>query len=102
MKTVTRKTPKMWGPSIVGFGQYHYRYASGHEGDICMAGFSPRSGALVVYLTEFAGRAALLKQLGKHRIGKGCLYINRLEDVDLDVLRQLVTASYEHAKRTSA
>lgn len=81
----------------------HYSYASGHEGDICMAGFSPRSGALVVYLMPgFAGHAALLKKLGKHKTGKGCLYINKLEDVDLRVLRQLITESYRYVKRTYA
>ena len=100
-KAVTRKTPTMWGPSIVGFGTYRYRYASGREGEICMAGFSPRSGALVLYLMDFAGRAALLKKLGKHKTGKGCLYINGLEDVDTGVLRQLIAGSYAQARRES-
>jgi hypothetical protein len=100
MTSVTRQKPKMWGPTIVGFGQYHYKYASGHEGDICMAGFSPRGSALVVYLMPFEGQVALLKKLGKHKMGKGCLYINKLEDVDTTVLRKLVAASYQHVKDT--
>lgn len=90
----------MWGPTIVGFDQYHYKYASGHEGDICMTGFSPRSGSLVVYIGEGLTRYKdLLKKLGKHRTGVGCLYINKLEDVDVAVLRELVTRSYRDMKQ---
>ena len=101
MKTVTRKPPRMWGPSIVGFGQYHYTYATGHEGDICMTGFSPRSQALTIYVMPgFDRYAALMKKLGKYKTGKGCLYINKLDDVDMDVLRQLVTESYRYVRDT--
>jgi len=94
MKKVTGEKPRMWGPSIVGFGSYHYKYDSGHEGDMCMAGFSPRASALVVYLIPgFEKATALLARLGKHRHGKSCLYINRLEDVDMKVLERLISES---------
>jgi hypothetical protein len=95
MQKVTGKKPKMWGGSIVGFDEYHYRYETGHEGDICMIGFSPRASALTLYtLADFAERDALLKQLGKHKTGKGCLYINKLADVDLKVLETIVRTAY--------
>ena len=89
----------MWGPSIVGYGQYHYRYASGHEGDSPRLGFSPRKAELVLYVLGCDGErqaeeAALLARLGKHRTGKSCLYIRRLEQVDLDVLEQLAALSW--------
>lgn len=99
MQRITGKKPKMWGGSIVGFDQYHYKYDSGHEGDICMIGFSPRANALTLYtLPGFDGEEALLKQLGKHKRGKGCLYINRLADVDLQVLQKLVRAAHDCMK----
>jgi hypothetical protein len=98
MSGVTRKPPKMWGSSIVGFGSYHYRYASGREGDMCLAGFSSRKADLTVYvITE--GQEALLKKLGKHKRSKACLYIKRLADVDMKVLRQLVVASVAEVRR---
>ena len=86
MKEVTGSPPRMWGTSIVGFGTYHYRYASGHEGDAPLASFAPRAAHLVVYLTGgYADRyARLLPGLGPHRTGKSCLYVKRLADVDLD------------------
>jgi hypothetical protein len=94
---VTGEPAVLWGPSIVGFGNYHYRYESGREGDAPLAGFSPRTAHLVVYLTggyaEEDGR--LLGRLGPHRTGKSCLYVKRLADVDLDVLRELVVRSVE-------
>jgi hypothetical protein len=90
--------PVMWGPSIIGFGQYHYRYASGHEGDMPVVAFSPRKEALVVYLSGHEGRDELLARLGKHKIGKACLYIKKLSDVDIAVLRQLIIASMEHVR----
>lgn len=100
MKRVTGETPKMWGPSIIGFGRYHYKYESGHEGDMCMAGFSPRASALVVYLVPgFQKQEALLSRLGKHRHGKSCLYINRLEDVDMKVLERLVADSCAYMRK---
>jgi hypothetical protein len=101
MSGVTRKPPKMWGSSIVGFGSYHYRYASGREGDMCLAGFSSRKADLTVYVIT-AGQEALLKKLGKHKVSKACLYIKRLADVDVKVLRQLVAASVAEVKRLNA
>ena len=91
MKTVTGEPPKMWGASIVGFGKTRYKYDSGREGDMMLTGFSPRKGSLVLYLGEVFDDAALMKKLGKHKHGKGCLYINKLDDVDRNVLRTLVT-----------
>lgn len=87
----------MWGPSIVGFGEYHYKYESGREGDFLITGFSPRKSALTIYIMPgFARYEALMAKLGKHRTGKSCLYINRLDDVDLSVLEELVTRSVEY------
>jgi hypothetical protein len=95
MQKVTGKKPRMWGPSIIGFDEYHYKYASGHEGEMCMIGFSPRAAALTLYtLHGFEGRDELLRQLGKHKTGKGCLYINRLTDVDLKVLETIIRTAY--------
>lgn len=96
MREITGEPAKMWGPSIVGFGAVHYRYDSGREGDICLAGFSPRASALVVYLGPGIDNAALMAKLGKHKAGKGCLYINKLDDVDRKVLRKLI----EHSVKT--
>jgi hypothetical protein len=95
MTSVTGEPPVMWGSSIVGFGSYHYRYESGRTGDAPVAGFSPRKTNLVVYLVGgFADRyPKLLERLGPHTTGKACLYLKRLADVDLDVLRQLVERS---------
>jgi hypothetical protein len=99
MKAATRAEPVMWGPSIVGFGKYHYKYASGHEGDMCLTGFSPRAQALTIYIVPgFDRYKALMDRLGKHKTGKSCLYIKRLSDVDLSVLKELVTASVKHMK----
>lgn len=93
MQAATGEKPKMWGPSIIGFGTHHYVYASGHEGDMPLIGFSPRKPALVLYLTPFKGSDALLAKLGKHTSGKGCLYIKRLADVNPTVLKQLIEKS---------
>jgi hypothetical protein len=93
MQDVTGEPPKMWGTSIVGFGTRHYQYASGHEGVICLTGFSPRSGAIVVYLGPGIDNDKLMAKLGKHKHGKGCLYINKLDDVDRKVLRKLIEYS---------
>jgi hypothetical protein len=93
MRRVTGCEPTMWGPSIVGFGRYHYRYESGREGDSPITGFSPRKANLVVYVMPgYDDHSAILARLGKHRIGKSCLYINKLADVDLTVLEELVAA----------
>ena len=91
MKQVSRAEPKMWGPAIVGFGQYHYKYESGRENDWFPIGFSPRKGNLTLYLTGgLESQADLLAKLGKHKAGKGCIYINKLADVDQSVLRQML------------
>lgn len=100
MRRVTRQEPRMWGPSIVGFGSYHYKYASGHEGDSALAGFAVRGRELVVYTeADFEGRDVLLAKLGKHRTGKVCVYIRRLANVDLTVLETLVAQSIVETKR---
>ena len=100
MRRVTRQEPRMWGPSIVGFGSYHYKYASGHEGDSALTGFAARGRELVVYIAPgFEGRDVLLAKLGKHTIGKVCLYIRRLANVDLKVLETLVARSVADTKR---
>jgi Domain of unknown function (DU1801) len=91
MKKVTKCEPKMWGPSIIGFGDRHYRYESGCEGDTCIIGFSPRKDALALYLScDLEQLRDTLDQLGKHKTGKGCLYIRKLEDVDESVLALLL------------
>lgn len=94
MRAVTKEEPKMWGPSIVGFGHYHYKYESGREGDFMLTGFSPRKGDLTLYIMPgFDKFPELLKRLGKYKTGKSCLYIKELADVDLKVLRELVKQS---------
>jgi len=94
MQRATGEKPKMWGPSIIGFGSYHYRYESGREGDMPLAGFSPRKAATVLYgVTGFSDAQALLAKLGKHTTGKGCLYIKKLADVDQKVIEELVVKS---------
>lgn len=98
MRRVTRQEPRMWGPSIVGFGSYHYQYASGHQGDSALAGFAVRGNDLVVYIMDFEGRDALLGKLGKHKTGKVCVYIRRLANVDLQVLETMVTHSIAATK----
>ena len=100
MTKVTKQPGKMWGTSIVGFGSYHYKYASGHEGDSCLTGFSSRAGNISVYLMPGApGQKQLLDKLGKHKMGKGCLYIRTLADVDLGVLEKLVRTSVAAHKK---
>ena len=85
---------KMWGESIIGFGRYHYRYASGHEGDAPLVGFSPRKTKFSLYFaTGDTDREQLLNQLGKHTAGKACVYINKVEDININVLKQLITQS---------
>ena len=99
MRRVTRQEPRMWGPSIVGFGSYHYKYASGHQGDSALGAFAVRGRELVVYITGFDGRDALLAKLGKHKTGKVCVYIRRLADIDLKILETLVARSVADTKR---
>ena len=99
MKRITKLEPIMWGPTIIGFGEYHYKYDSGHEGDAALLAFSPRKQKLVLYvLTKFKGEQDLLKKLGKHKTGKVCLYINKLDDIDLEVLEEIIVASWDHVK----
>ena len=95
MERVTGEPAVMWGPSIVGYGAYHYRYASGHEGDMCRVGFSPRSANLVLYVGGFPEYEEMLARLGKHKTSKACLYINKLADVDQAVLEEIVRRSFE-------
>ena len=104
MKRVTGKKPEMWGPSIVGFGSYHYKGASGREGDWFLTGFSPRKQNLTLYLISgFKGAEGLLKKLGRHsKSGGSCLYLKSLADVDLEVLRQLVERSVAAIRKRSA
>jgi hypothetical protein len=100
MQKVSGHPPKMWGASIIGFGSYHYKYDSGHEGDICIVGFSPRKQNLTLYVLAGApGQTDLLQKLGKHKAGKGCLYIKRLEDIDMDVLETLTVKAIDHLKK---
>ena len=94
MEDVTGEPAILWGPSIVGFGSYHYRYASGHEGDMCRVGFSPRSANLALYVGGFPDYEALLAGLGKHKRSKACLYLARLADIDLAVLEEIIRRSY--------
>lgn len=97
---ITGEEPKMWGPSIVGYGSYRYRYESGRSGESCLTGFAIRNKELVIYLVaEGDDQAALLERLGKHKMGKSCLYFKRLADLDISVLRKLVIASIAELHR---
>jgi len=98
MERVTGEPAVMWGPSIVGFGSYHYRYASGHEGDATRVGFSPRAANLVLYVGGFPEYEALLAKLGKHKRSRACLYLTKLADVDAAVLEEIVRRTYEAAE----
>ena len=103
MKEVTGSEPIMWGDSIIGFGSYHYKYASGREADWFLTGFSPRVQNLTLYIMSgFDEYDDLLGKLGKHSTGKSCLYVKRLENIDLDVLKELVEKSVTHMKATNA
>jgi hypothetical protein len=97
MKKITGEEPIMWGPSIIGFGSYHYKYASGQEGDWPLTGFSPRKQNLTLYIMSgFSLYDELLTKLGKYKTGKSCLYIKRLEDIDLKVLEELIKQSVKY------
>ena len=103
MRRVTGNRAKMWGSSIVGYGTYHYKYASGREGDFMVAGFSPRKQALAVYIMAGFGRFdALMAKLGNYKIGKSCLYIKRLSDVDEKVLEKLIAESVKYMRKNYA
>jgi hypothetical protein len=100
MKKVTKAKPTMWGPSMIGYGSYHYRYESGREGDWFLTGFSPRKQNLTLYIMSgFTRYDALLRKLGKYKTGKSCLYIKRLDDVDLGVLETLIRESVAHVRK---
>ncbi len=99
MKKVTGEKAVMWGPSIIGFGKYHYKYESGREGDMCLVGFSPRKANMVLYVLGYGEGEPLLKKLGRHKHGVSCLYVNKLDDVDLGVLEKLIKKSYETTKK---
>jgi hypothetical protein len=103
MRKATKAPPKMWGPSIVGFGSYHYKYESGREGAWFLTGYSPRKRELTLYiLAGFKRYEALMRKLGKYRTGKSCLYIKTLADIDVDVLEQLIQESVSHVARAHA
>jgi hypothetical protein len=100
MRKATKAEPKMWGTAIVGFGDCHYTYASGREGDWFLTGFSPRKQNLTLYVMGgYAKQGELLKQLGKHKLGGGCLYLNKLEDVHMPALKKLITQTVALAKK---
>lgn len=100
MTRATKLKPKMWGPSIVGFGSYHYKYTSGREGETCLVGFSSRKGDISIYgLAEFPGQEKLLAKLGKHKKGKGCLYLRTFSDIDPKVFEQILAGSVAERKR---
>lgn len=102
MREVTGHEPVMWGPSIVGFDSYHYKSEAGREGDMCAIGFSPRKAALTIYIYEgFNDHGDLLAKLGKHTTSMGCLYIKKLDDVDMNALRELIARTYKHLKSNS-
>ncbi|MBY0099424.1 DUF1801 domain-containing protein [Mesobacillus maritimus] len=99
-KEVTGYDPKMWGPSIIGFGSYHYTYASGREGDAPLVAFSPRKAKISLYLTyESEEREKLLENFGKHTKSKACIYVNKLADIDIDVLKVLIKQTVEHYQK---
>ncbi len=101
MREVTGKRATMWGTSIVGFGKYHYKYASGREGDFFLTGFSPRKQALTIYIISgFNRHQKLVDKLGKFKTGKSCLYVKRLDDIDRTVLEKLVKASVDYMRKT--
>jgi hypothetical protein len=100
MKKLMKAEPKLWGPSIVGFGSYHYKYDSGHEGDSPLLAFSPRANALTVYLSgNFEKRDELLIKLGKYKSERGCIYIKKLADVDMAILEKMMTAHVKHIRK---
>ena len=100
MKKITKEESKMWGPSIVGFGNYHYKYESGREGDFFISGFSPRKQNLTIYIMAgFSRYSELMEKLGKYKTGRSCLYIKDLDDIDLKILQKLITESVRYMKK---
>ena len=102
MERVTGEPATMWGPSIVGFGTYQYRYASGHDGTACRVGFSPRSANLVLYVGGFREYEELLTRLGNHKRSKACLYVNKLTDVELGILEQITRRTFRATERAGS
>lgn len=99
IQEITGLEPKMWGPGIIGFGSYHYKYASGHEGDAPLVGFSPRKSAISLYIyVSPENKDELLSKLGKHKASKGCIYIKKLADIDIEVLKNMISFSLEYLK----
>lgn len=99
MQNETGFEPKMWGPNIIGFGSYHYKYASGHEGDAPLVAFSPRKAAISLYLyPSFENKEDLLSKLGKHTAGKGCIYIKKITDIDVEILKKMISLSVQYLK----
>jgi hypothetical protein len=99
-KSITGFEPRMWGPTIIGFGNYHYKYESGHEGDAPLAAFSPRKDSLVLYFApEYENREVLLSQLGKHKSSKACVYVKKLSDIDVKVLERMVVTSMDYIRK---
>lgn len=96
MQKITGHPAILWGNSLIGFGSYHYQYDSGREGDMLLTGFSPRKQNLAIYNTGFIRYPELMEKLGKHKTGKSCLYINKLSDINLEVLSELIKVSYHH------
>jgi hypothetical protein len=100
MQEQTGYEPKMWGPGIIGFGSYHYKYASGHEGDAPLAAFSPRKDTISLYLyPSFENKEELLSKLGKHKAGKGCIYIKKIADIDVEILKKMILLSVENLNK---
>ena len=101
--SITGFDPKMWGPTIIGFGSYHYKYASGHEGDAPLGAFSPRKDSLVLYFaSEFEGKDELLSKLGKHKSAVACVYIKKLSDINIGTLKKLIKNSISHINQLYA
>ena len=99
-KKVTGEKPKMWGPTIIGFGEYHYKYESGREGDMLNVGFSPRKANMVMYVMGSLGDdEPLLKKLGKYKTGRACLYVNKFDDIDLGVLEKMIAKSFKATQK---
>jgi hypothetical protein len=100
IKKLTGFEPKMWGPSIIGFGSYHYKYDSGHEGDSPLVGFSPRVSAISLYLSgNFEKREELLEKLGKYKTAKGCIYLKKLDDIHIEILQTMITNHIKHIQK---
>ena len=100
MANETGFAPKLWGPNIIGFGSYHYKYASGHEGDAPLIGFSPRKDAFALYFSsDFPNKEQLLEKFGKHKSAKACVYVKKLDDVNVDVFRKMIAASVDDVKK---